>query len=152
MEALETRIPPPLWAVCFAAVTFGIAQLDLGWEMAGGRPAGLLLVVVGAVIAAIAVIDVVSSGSSVDPHDFAKTHSLQTTGVYRITRNPMYLGMASVICGVGVTLQDPIGAIVGTGGFMLVITRLQIVPEERALTKKFPKLYPKYREQTRRWI
>ena len=152
MESLETRIPPPIWALLFAAVAFGIGQLDLGWEMSGGGTAGLLIGGFGLVLAAIAVIDVVGSGSSVDPHDFSKTHSLQTTGVYRLTRNPMYLGLAAVVCGVGVAVGDPIGAIVGTIGFVLVVTRLQIIPEERAMLKRFPKKYPAYQKQTRRWI
>ena len=103
-------------------------------------------------VAALAVIDVVSAGSSVDPHDFSKTHSLQTTGVYRLTRNPMYLGLAALVLGFGLAIGDSVGALVGTIGFVVVITRLQILPEERAMLKKFPKQYPKYREQTRRWL
>ena len=152
IDRLETRIPPPIWALLFVALTYGIAQLDLGWEFGGGPSVGLVVAVLGVVIAALAVIDVVGAGSSVDPHDFSKTYSLQTTGVYRLSRNPMYLGLAALVLGFGLAIGDSVGALVGTIGFVLVITRLQIVPEERAMAKKFPKRYPKYREQTRRWL
>ena len=153
MDRLETRVPPPVWALVFAGIILGISTLDLGWEVAGGGAAvGVLVGVVGLFIAALGVVDVVGEGTTIDPHDPSKTTTLVTKGVYRFSRNPMYLGMAVVLLGLGLGLEDPFAAIVGVAGFVVTITRLQIVPEERALLKRFPKAYPKFQERTRRWI
>ena len=153
MDRLETRVPPLVWLLVFAGVILGISTLDLGWEVAGGGGSvGLLVGLIGLFIAALGVVDVVGEGTTVDPNDLSKTNTLVTKGVYRLSRNPMYLGMAIVLLGLGLGLEDPLAAIVGVGGFVVVITRLQIIPEERALLKRFPSAYPQFQQRTRRWL
>ena len=77
--------------------------------------------------------------------------ALVTTGVYRYTRNPMYLGMALVLLGcaivVGVATAFLIPVI-----FVVIIQYRFILPEEQMLRDLFPEEFPAYCQQVRRWI
>ena len=72
------------------------------------------------------------------------------TGVYRITRNPMYLGMVLILLGLALYLASP-WALLRPVAFAAYITRFQIVPEERALTARFGEAYTAYCARVRRW-
>lgn len=153
MEQLELKIPPPVWGVAFAALTFAISLLELGVDFnVSSGSLGLVIAIVGAAIATFAVIDVRSEGTTIDPHSPQDASTLVQKGMFRFTRNPMYLGMAIVIAGLGIGLGDVIATAVGVGGFVFVITRVQIIPEERALKKRFGKAYDAYCEGRRRWL
>jgi protein-S-isoprenylcysteine O-methyltransferase Ste14 len=142
-----------VWALLFAGAVFGIDRLGLGWEVGDwARPAGLIVASAGVGVAVLGVVAVVGAGTTIDPHDPSKTTALVSAGIYRLTRNPMYLGIALVLSGFGIWLENPVAAIVGTAGFVAVITRLQIIPEERMLTDRFPEAYATFRAQTRRWL
>jgi protein-S-isoprenylcysteine O-methyltransferase Ste14 len=73
------------------------------------------------------------------------------TGVYSFTRNPMYLGMASILLAWAVLLASP-WALLGPALFVAYITRFQIVPEERVLAKLFGESFAAYTRRVRRWI
>lgn len=153
MAQLELKVPPPVWALVFAGVTYGISLLELGLEFsASGGSLGLVIAIVGVAIGVFAIIDFRAEGTTIDPHDPSQTSSLVEKGMYRFSRNPMYLGLAIIIAGFGVGLGDIIATVVGVGGFVAVITRLQIIPEERALKKRFKKRYDAYTEGRRRWL
>ena len=77
--------------------------------------------------------------------------ALVTSGIYRRTRNPMYLGQALVLLGAMVYLQNLIALLV-VPLFLVYITRLQILPEERALMARFPEAYAQYRHRVPRWL
>ena len=77
--------------------------------------------------------------------------SLVTTGVYRVTRNPMYVALTSLLCALAAWLNQPL-AIAGPLLFALYLTRFQIIPEERVLTQKFGAAYDDYRRTVRRWL
>lgn len=72
-------------------------------------------------------------------------------GIYRYSRNPMYLGFVLLLCAWGLFLGDLITFIV-IPAFILIITYFQIIPEERALTEKFGEAYKQYLVTVRRWI
>jgi protein-S-isoprenylcysteine O-methyltransferase Ste14 len=74
-----------------------------------------------------------------------------TSGIYRVTRNPMYVGLTLSLCAWGFWLGRPIAAL-GPLTFVAFIDRLQIVPEERALTARFGQAYADYRRRVRRWL
>ena len=74
-----------------------------------------------------------------------------TTGLYRVTRNPMYLGMLLVLFGWAVFLSN-LAALLIAPLFALYITRFQIIPEERVLAEKFGAAFMAYQSQVRRWL
>ena len=153
MEQLELKVPPPVWALIFLGVTYGISLLELGLEFSGSSSSlGVVIGLVGVAIGVFAIIDFRAEGTTVDPHDPSQATSLVEKGMYRFSRNPMYLGLAIIIAGLGVGLGDIIATAVGVGGFVAVITRLQIIPEERALEQQFKKRYAAYRAGRRRWL
>lgn len=80
-----------------------------------------------------------------------KTTSLVTSGVYSISRNPIYLGMLLVILGLAVALASP-AALVLSAVFVVFIDRFQILPEERALSVILGQEYLDYVRRVRRWV
>ena len=153
MTRLETLVPPPVWAVLIGAAMFGVNQMGAAWTIGSwGRSAGAVVGLAGVVVAASGVVGFARAGTTVDPHDPSKTSALVDSGVYRVTRNPMYVGLALVVFGWGVALRDPLVAVAGAGVFVTVITRLQIVPEERTLRARFGAEYDAFCRRTRRWI
>ena len=86
-----------------------------------------------------------------DPLDPAKAQNLVVTGIYKITRNPMYVGMALVLVAWCLVLGDII-AFLTLPAFVLAINELQIKGEERALLAKFGDDYAVYKTRVRRWL
>ena len=78
-------------------------------------------------------------------------HTLVTTGIYRFTRNPMYVGLFFVLLAWAVFLSSA-WALVGPVAFMQYINRFQIVPEERVLATMFGATYAEYKARVRRWL
>lgn len=76
---------------------------------------------------------------------------LVTGGVYRFSRNPLYLGMALILLAWAVYLASPF-AVVLCAVFVLYLSRFQIQPEERALSALFGPEYGEYLRQVRRWL
>lgn len=72
-------------------------------------------------------------------------------GVYRVSRNPMYLGMLLVLVGFGVWLGNVLTLLLAPG-FVWVMTRWYILREEQLLESRFGEQYRAYRRQVRRWI
>ena len=82
---------------------------------------------------------------------YVAASSLVATGVFRFTRNPMYLGLFLVLAGWAAHLANA-AALAGPLLFALYVTRFQILPEERALATKFGPEFDAYKLRTRRWI
>jgi len=91
------------------------------------------------------------SNTTVNPIEPEKAEHLVTSGLYRFSRNPMYLGMLLVLIGGALLLQN-VAAFLAPLAYALSMTHLQIMPEERVLRAKFGSAYEDYRQQTRRWI
>lgn len=153
MKALENRIPPPLVAALLALCM---------WLLAGANPtlAGNAIVLATAVAAVVVVgISFCVSGvisfrrarTTVNPLQPHKASALVTSGVYRVSRNPMYVGFAFLLLGWALALGEPL-AFLGVPAFVLFITRFQIIPEERALTTLFGTEFERYCTAVRRWI
>ena len=89
--------------------------------------------------------------TTVNPLYPENASTLVTDGLYRWTRNPMYLGQA-VLLTAWVVFVDRPGAWIAVPLFVAYITRLQIMPEEIMLHRRFPGVYVSFCERTRRWI
>lgn len=152
MAFLETRVPPPLVALVVAAGMWA------GTLAAPAPAAPVWRVALAAVLAlcglALAVAGIRSfrkARTTVTPLKPQAASQLVATGVYRHTRNPMYLGLCLVLLGWAAWLWSA-WSLLGPVAFVAYITRFQIVPEERALAALFGAAYGAYVKGVRRWI
>jgi protein-S-isoprenylcysteine O-methyltransferase Ste14 len=89
--------------------------------------------------------------TTVDPTNPEAASSLVTSGIYHVTRNPMYVGLSFVLLAWAIFLSSA-WALLGLLAFVLYIGRFQIAPEERALAKLFGSEYTAYQAKVRRWL
>ena len=80
-----------------------------------------------------------------------ETTALVAVGVYKLTRNPMYLGMLLMLIGWAIFLSNVV-AFAFLPVFVLYINRFQIEPEERVLALKFGSEFAAYQTRVRRWL
>lgn len=153
MRWLETRVPPPLVMLLCGAIGYLASRLAAGPVVPLPMPALLAggVVAIGLTLNLLPKLAFRRARTTVNPLRPAMASALVTRGVYRYTRNPMYLGQATVLAGVMLYLQSPV-ALLAVPLFVLYITRLQIVPEERALSARFPEAYAAFRQRVRRWL
>lgn len=153
MRWLEHRIPPPLVGLLVAVAMWFLAGVSLHFQIAFPIRLALALVwaLCGVAIAISGVAAFRRAQTTVNPLAPDAASSLVVLGVFHHTRNPMYLGMASVLIGWAIYLAAPM-ALLGPLLFAAYITRFQIIPEEQALTQNFGQAFADYRAQVRRWI
>ncbi len=109
------------------------------------------LMACGLIIAIVAVGDFRTAKTTVNPTTPSEANTLIIKGPYRISRNPMYLGMLITLSGWAVWLGNyaAIGILLI---FFWYMTMFQIKPEEEALKEKFGADYEAYCKKVRRWI
>lgn len=155
MRALELRIPPLAVTVLTGAAMWAVAaalpSLDVPLPPLLRAAAGVLTVATGAGFALAGVADFRRASTTVNPLSPHGTSSLVTGGVYRMSRNPMYLGMLLALTGWAFALAH-LTAPLFLLGYVGYMNRYQIMPEERALAARFGSAYEAYRRRVRRWI
>jgi protein-S-isoprenylcysteine O-methyltransferase Ste14 len=120
-------------------------------QLPGNTAVAIALALAGMGIAVTGVVQFRKSRTTVNPMNPAASSSLVVSGVYRVTRNPMYLGFALALLGWAVLLANPLTLLV-LPLFTAYMTRFQILPEERALKSKFSADFEAYMARVRRWI
>ena len=115
------------------------------------RAVAIVLVLVGQGIAIAGVIAFRRARTTINPVRASEASSLVSNGIYRVTRNPMYLGWAITLIAWAVYLGNAI-ALALVPFFVWYITRFQIKPEERILSQLFGSQFNSYSSQVRRWI
>ncbi len=153
MPSLDHKIPPPVVGAAVAAGMWGLSALGPEVPLASILKYVLLvvLVVVGIAFDLLGLLAFRSARTTVNPLKPERASSMVTGGVYRVTRNPMYLGMAVLLVAWAVYLSRGL-PFVGPVVFVLYITRFQIEPEERALRSLFGEEYSSYASRVRRWL
>jgi protein-S-isoprenylcysteine O-methyltransferase Ste14 len=153
MQPLELRIPPPLAAALIAAAMWGLSSITARIDISTPARviASAILAVMGIAIAFAGVVEFRRAQTTVSPLNPRAASRLVTSGIYRFTRNPMYLGLCVVLVAWAVFLSSG-WALLGPLGFVFYITRFQIAPEERALASLFGNAFADYVAQVRRWI
>ena len=153
MKFLEHKIPPPLVALIIGGLMWTLATLVPRLEVPFVvRVAGALaLLVIGLGIAVSGVVSFRRAKTTVNPIKISTASSLVSSGVFRLTRNPMYLGLLIALAGWAVYLASWL-ALLGLPLFVLYMNRFQIGPEERAMASLFGADYAAYKERVRRWI
>ena len=153
MSKLELKVPPPAVAL-LVAIAMWLAAYGSGapaFALPGRRAITIALAVLGIAISVAGVVSFRRARTTVNPTRPDAASSLVVTGIYRLTRNPMYLGLLLVLAGWAIYLSNAV-TFVGPLLFLLYINRFQIVPEERALAARFGLAFDDYRRRTRRWI
>ncbi len=153
MASLQLKVPPPLVVFAAAALMAGIACAFPGWaiQLPAHRPLALALAVLGLACVAAGISQFRRHQTTLDPRQPQRASSLVDTGIYRVTRNPMYLGFLVVLTGWAVHLEHLLAFLV-LPLYMLYLGRYQIGPEERFLAAKFGDQYQAYRRRVRRWL
>ena len=105
----------------------------------------------GVSLDAIALLHFFRRRTTVNPLKPASAAALVTGGIYRFSRNPMYLGLATLLLAWAFYLGN-LAALAGVALFVLYMNRFQIAPEERALEARFGAEYIAYRTRVRRWL
>jgi protein-S-isoprenylcysteine O-methyltransferase Ste14 len=154
MRGLELKVPPLIVVAVFASLMFVAARLWpssalIAFEIRLLVALGVALVGVGVIAAGIFAFR--ARRTTVNPMKPETASSLVATGIYRITRNPMYLGMLLLLAALGIVLAH-VAALPALAGFVLYMNRFQIQPEERALRERFGEEFTQYTRAVRRWI
>lgn len=153
MRGLEARIPPPLVVAAAALgmwlVARSVPRLAFPFEEHGAVAAGVG--VIGIAIVLAGVVRFHRAHTTLTPLNPGAASALVVAGIYRFTRNPMYLGMAIVLLAWAIYLSHPLAAL-GVVAFVAYIHRFQIRPEEKALRALFPGAFEAYAREVRPWI
>lgn len=153
MRALELKVPP----VIVVAATAGLMALTARlipmepWHFTDAKSLAVALVAIGALIAVAGVVAFRQAKTTANPMDPNASSALVSHGIYRFTRNPMYLGFLLALAGWGVKMGN-LPALAWLVVYVLYINRYQIIPEERILESKFGQAFLDYRKHVRRWF
>jgi len=153
-------VPPPVYLLLFCGFAWLIdAHLIIG-EWVVEQPSFMYttrklvcgaLLVTGLGLDIRSIVQFLAARTSFNPLNVNNNRVLVTTGFYRYTRNPMYLGLITLLLAWVVYLGNYIGLIL-IPFLMWVLTRLQITPEEQALARIFGAQYLNYKNRVRRWL
>ena len=153
MQALKHRVPPPLVAGLFAFVMWAISFVVPTVEM--NTVARLTLsaatVALGIFFCLAGVVSFRRAKTTVNPLKPEAATALVSSGIYAISRNPMYVGFALFLLAWVVYLSSP-WLSTGIVGFVLYMNQFQIEPEERALKEIFGPEFISYQAKVRRWL
>jgi protein-S-isoprenylcysteine O-methyltransferase Ste14 len=153
MKALELKIPPPIVALLVGVAMWKIASMlpSLDVPLLIREVTARVLIIVAFAIALPGFVALIKAKTTFNSMKPKATSSLVTSGIYRFTRNPMYLSVLLMLLAWAIFLSSA-WALVGPVAFVLYINRFQIKPEERALAAMFGTEYAEYKGRVRRWL
>ena len=153
MRLLEHTIPPPVIAGGIALAMWLASPMQSLWTdpLRPGGLVALILVVAGLVFDLLALLAFLRARTSINPLRPHRASVLVTHGIYRVTRNPMYVGLLCHLVAWAVFLGTP-WVFAGPCLFFVTMNRFQIAPEERIMREKFGKQFDDYAARVRRWL
>ena len=145
------KIPPPLIVLTLIiSIYFSSKKIDL-INIPFQLEISFFILFVGILIFIYPVLQFIKSKTTVDPIKFKKVNKLVTSGVFKYSRNPMYLGMLMIVLSTSIFYLN-IYSILTPFLFIFWINKFQIKREEAFLTEKFGKEYLSYKNKTKRWL
>jgi protein-S-isoprenylcysteine O-methyltransferase Ste14 len=146
-------VPPPVVTATAAllmwllALSFPALDLDLPARTA----VATILAAVALIIGSAAIYGFRRARTTIHPMKPQESSALVTGGIYRATRNPMYLAMLLILIGWAYIVANP-AALAILPLFVAYLNRFQIAPEERALRARFGAGFEDYCRRVRRWL
>ena len=145
------KIPPPILVIILTSlVYFSSTKLELIY-LPYRQIVSIIILIIGLIVIVSPVVDFMKSKTTVNPVKFKNVNRLVTTGIYRYSRNPMYLGMILIIISTTVYYLNFL-SVFSPLIFYIWINKFQINREEIFLEDKFGREYLEYKSKTRRWI
>ena len=151
MMNIKTKFPPPLVALTFGFLINYTKNIFPKIEIKNENFFGSIMIISGFIIILSAIILFKKYKTTITPLNPSNATKLITGGIYKFSRNPMYLGLLLVLFGFSIIL-NPIGGLFLIPLFILYLNLFQIIPEENAMVDLFKDEFLEYKENVRRWI
>ena len=148
---MKTKIPPPIIALICIILNYLSTYIINPIKFPNTEIISGFIFLVGLFTAIFAILLFKKDKTTVNPLKPEETTTLVTTGIFSITRNPMYLGLFFLISSTVLFFGSWFGIIILII-FVWYINKFQIIPEEQTMEKLFGKKYNDYRQNVRRWI
>ena len=148
---MNNKIPPPIVTLISGLAIYFSRNLFPNHYGLILDVCSILLLICGIIIIRTAFLSFKNYQTTINPLNLTKTSSLVNTGVFKYTRNPMYLGMVFILLSIALKF-NLYGGIIIIFLFFSFITKFQIIPEEKAMEKLFGQEFKNYKNTTRRWL
>lgn len=153
MKALELKIPPIIVMAFIGVIMWLISILvpHLALAIPGRIIMATVVCFIGMALILAGAVAFRAAGTTVNPMQPSKTSSIVMRSVYKVSRNPMYVGFLLILFSWALLLSN-IFSIAVLPTFVWYMNRFQIIPEEQALLAKFGDEYVAYTKTVRRWL
>lgn len=153
MHVLELKVPPLALGLLMAALMWLAtwAVPTFGFELPARTLFSVSVAVAGAVIGGLGFASFLRAKTTVNPMKPDSSSSLVVSGIYRFTRNPMYLAFLLGLLGWAIFLSNALAFFL-LPAFIVYMNRFQIEPEEQALARLFGEQFVAYKSRVRRWL
>jgi len=150
---MKLLIPPPILALMSAILMLIISKYfnKANFSLNQHNQFALFFLIVALIIILISIAKFIKIKTTISPLKPNKTSILVDSGIYKYTRNPMYLGLLLILFSLFLYLKNFLSFLV-LPLFVIYITKNQILPEEKVLENLFGDQYKKYKNKVRRWI
>jgi protein-S-isoprenylcysteine O-methyltransferase Ste14 len=150
MRVFELKVPPLVVGALLAELMWLVswAVPALNFVSPGHELFALSFAMAGAIINVVGVAPFRRAKTTANPMKPASSSSLVLSGIYKFSRDPMYLGF---LAGWAVFISNAL-ALVFLLAFIFYMNRFQIEPEEQALARKFGREFVAYKSRLRRWL
>ena len=148
---MNNKIPPPIITlICGLGIYFS-RPLFPKYNYISINIIAVSFLLLGIIILITAVLSFKRQGTTVSPLQPEKASYLVVSGIFKYSRNPMYLGMLLILISMTIKFNF-VGGILIIFAFIAFITKFQIIPEETVLEKLFGKEFIVYKKKTKWWI
>ncbi|RUM75801.1 MAG: isoprenylcysteine carboxylmethyltransferase family protein [Sulfurovum sp.] len=150
---IKLLIPPPVYALMMGGLMWFLNHhfpinhfIAMPWNWIG-----VVLILISGAFDIWSILLFFKKHTTANPMKPENTTDLVTKGLYKITRNPMYVGLLVILTGYAIWLGSVTPFLV-LPIFYFLITEMQIKPEEAILEEKFGQEYLNYKKRVRRWL
>ena len=148
---MNNKIPPPIITLICGLCIYFSRPLFPKYNHISTYIIASSFLLLGIITLITAVLSFKRQGTTISPLQPEKASYLVVTGIFKYSRNPMYLGMLLILISVTIKFNF-VGGILIIFAFIAFITKFQIIPEEAVLERLFGKEFIRYKEKTKRWV